>query len=67
MLKVNLIKDLRCDKEFLRNLPVKSISDLSVGFGCGTLFWLEMNGVLKKPPHSEMDSAGTIDDFIAFL
>ncbi|CAF1043118.1 unnamed protein product [Brachionus calyciflorus] len=62
----NLItwQDERCDSEFLKSLPVKSISDLSTGFGCASLFWLEFNSLLKE---SNFDSAGTIHDYVTFL
>lgn len=60
-------KDQRCTDEFLKSLPIKSISDLYVGFGCGALFWLEFNHGFKDGSLSVYDSAGTIQDYFTYL
>ena len=58
-------QDSRCDEEFLKNLPAKSISDLNTGFGCATLFWYSLK--LGKHFLADFNSAGTIHDYIAYL
>ncbi len=56
------VLDQRCSEEFLKKLPIQSISDLNSGYGCATLFWLNK----ESGNINEYNAAGTIQDYITF-
>ena len=58
-------KDGRCSKEFLKNLPSKSISDLNSGYGCATLFCHALNNNAEYL--AKFNMAGTIHDYLTYL